>query len=152
VAVPNTMDPLEGLRQHLGELDPDLVRSMLATFVKQLMSADAQTWCNAGYGERTPVRTNSRNGYRSRDWDTTVGRSSWRSRSSDATATSGLIVGAAPTGRTGNGRGDRPVLRRACKHPRRVEDIAHAIGTNSLSKSQVSELVKVPRREGRPVP
>jgi hypothetical protein len=41
VAVPNMMDPLEWLRQHLGELDPDLVRSMLATFAEELMSADA---------------------------------------------------------------------------------------------------------------
>jgi putative transposase len=60
VAVPNMMDPLEWLRQHLGELDPDLVRSMLATFAEELMSADASAACNAGFGERTPARTNSR--------------------------------------------------------------------------------------------
>jgi putative transposase len=29
--------------------------------------------CNAGYGEVTPERTNSRNGYRSRQLDTRVG-------------------------------------------------------------------------------
>ena len=73
MAVPNMMDPLEWLRQHLGELDPDLVRSMLATFAEELMSADAQTLCNADYGERSPVRTNSRNGYRTCDWDPRVG-------------------------------------------------------------------------------
>ena len=37
MAVPNMMDPLEWLRQHLGELDPDLVRLMLATFAEELM-------------------------------------------------------------------------------------------------------------------
>src|SRR4051794_24470678 len=73
VAVPNMMDPLEWLRQHLSELDGDLVREMLGEFAEQLMSADAQAACNAGYGERTPARTNSRNGYRARDWDTRAG-------------------------------------------------------------------------------
>ena len=38
VAVPNMMDPREWLSQHLAEADPDLVRSMLATFAEQLMS------------------------------------------------------------------------------------------------------------------
>lgn len=142
MAVTNMMDPLEWLRQHLAEVDPDLVRSMLATFAEELMSADAQTMCNAGYGERTPARTNSRNGYRARDWDTRVG-------------TIELAV---------------PKLRHDSYYPRwlleprrraeqamvaviaecyvegvstrRVEDIANAMGITALSKSQVSELVK----------
>ena len=29
--------------------------------------------CNAAYGERTAERENSRNGYRTRPWDTRVG-------------------------------------------------------------------------------
>ena len=37
VAVTNMMDPLGWLRQHLAELDPDLVRSMLATFAEELV-------------------------------------------------------------------------------------------------------------------
>ena len=49
VAVPNMMDPREWLSQHLAEADPDLVRSMLATFAEQLMAADASAVCNAGY-------------------------------------------------------------------------------------------------------
>ena len=142
MAVTNMMDPLEWLRQHLAELDPDLVRSMLASFAEELMSADAQSLCNAGYGERTPARTNSRNGYRSREWDTRVGSIE-------------LAV---------------PKLRHDSYYPRwlleprrrveqamvaviaqcyvegvstrRVEDIANAMGIHALSKSQVSELVK----------
>ncbi len=50
MAVPNMMHPLEWLREHLAEADPDLVRSMLAAFAEQLMAADAQAECNAGYG------------------------------------------------------------------------------------------------------
>ena len=54
MAVPNMMDPREWLPQHLAEADPDLVRSMLQTFVEQLMGAEASAVCNAGYAERNP--------------------------------------------------------------------------------------------------
>ncbi len=37
------------------------------------MSADAGAACNASFGERSPDRTNKRNGYRERTWDTRVG-------------------------------------------------------------------------------
>ena len=37
------------------------------------MAAEVDVLCNAGYGEVTPERTNSRNGYRSRQLDTRVG-------------------------------------------------------------------------------
>ena len=38
-----------------------------------LMSAEADALCGAGYRERSPERTNTRNGYRERAWDTRVG-------------------------------------------------------------------------------
>jgi transposase-like protein len=38
-----------------------------------LMSAEADARCGAGYGERSSERTNSRNGYRTRSWDTRAG-------------------------------------------------------------------------------
>ena len=71
--VPNTMDALAWLRKHLDDADPDLLRSMVKAFADQLMSAEASALCNAGYGEITPERLNSRNGYRSRDFDTRAG-------------------------------------------------------------------------------
>ncbi len=37
------------------------------------MAAEVEVLCNAGYGEITPERTNSRNGYRPRQLDTRVG-------------------------------------------------------------------------------
>jgi len=46
---------------------------MLAAFAEAVMSAEASMQCGAGYGERTDERTNSRNGYRHRPWDTRVG-------------------------------------------------------------------------------
>jgi transposase-like protein len=56
-----------------GDGDGDLARAMLQSFAEVLMSAQASSVCGAAYGERTEERTNFRNGYRHRDWDTRVG-------------------------------------------------------------------------------
>ena len=139
MAVPNMMDPLEWLRQHLAELDGDLVREMLGEFAQQLMSADVSASCNAGYGERTPARTNSRNGYRSRDWTPW-----WDDRVGDPEAPARQLlprVGATTAGRAGDGRGHAQCYVEGVS-TRRVEDIAQAMGITSLSKSQVSDLAK----------
>jgi putative transposase len=61
------------LRKQLEEASPDLLRVMVKEMAEALMSADADTVCGAGYGERSPERVNRRNGYRERDWDTRVG-------------------------------------------------------------------------------
>ena len=71
--VTNTMGAAEVLRKYLLEADPDLVRSMVQTFAEALMSAEVQGLCNAEYGEVSAERVNSRNGYRSRLWDTRAG-------------------------------------------------------------------------------
>jgi putative transposase len=142
VAVSNMMDPREWLAQHLADADADLVRSMLQSFVETLMAAEASAVCNAGYLERSPERTNVRNGYRVRDWDTRVG-------------TIDLAI---------------PKLRHDSYYPgwlleprrraeqamvavvaqcyvegvstRRVDDVVRAMGIDGISKSQVSELAK----------
>ena len=70
---PNSIDLPTFLAEHLKRAEPDLLRSMLSTFVQALMSAEADAICGAAYGERSPERTNSRNGYRTRDFDTRTG-------------------------------------------------------------------------------
>ena len=67
------MDPVAWLGKHLEEADTDLLRGMVRTFVEHLMGAEADALCGAAYGERSPERTNRRNGYRSRDFDTRAG-------------------------------------------------------------------------------
>ncbi len=52
---------------------PDVLRELLATFIHTLMGAEADALCGAGYGERSTERTNSRNGYRHRQFDTRAG-------------------------------------------------------------------------------
>jgi putative transposase len=142
VAVSNMMDPLEWLRQHLGELDDDLARAMLSEFAQQLMHADAQARCNAGYGERSLERVNSRNGFRTRDWDTRIG----------------TIELAIPKLRHDSyfpgwlleprRRAEQALVAVIAQcyvegvSTRRVDDIVRSMGIDGISKSQVSELAK----------
>ena len=46
---------------------------MMTTFTNTLMSAEADAVCGAAYGTSSPERTNRRNGYRGRDFDTRTG-------------------------------------------------------------------------------
>ena len=69
----SSIDPARFIDDHLEQASPDLLRSMLSTFVQALLSADADAVCGASYGQPSPERTASRNGYRHRDWDTRAG-------------------------------------------------------------------------------
>lgn len=73
--VPTTIDAGAWLSKYLegANGDTDLARSMLGAFAEAIMSAQASMQCHAAYGERSPERENSRNGYRTRPWDTRVG-------------------------------------------------------------------------------
>ncbi|MGI5149409.1 IS256 family transposase [Plantactinospora sp. CA-294935] len=73
MAVPEPTDPAGFLREHLASASPDLLRDMVKTFAEALMSAEADAICGAPYGQRSDERVNSRNGYRSREWDTRAG-------------------------------------------------------------------------------
>jgi transposase-like protein len=59
--------------ENLEQPSPDLLRQMVQTFAEALMSAEADAICGAPYGTVSPQRTNRRNGYRPRRWDTRVG-------------------------------------------------------------------------------
>lgn len=61
------------LAERLTTAHPDVLRELLATFIHTLMGAEADALCGAGYGERSSERTNSRNGYRHRQFDTRAG-------------------------------------------------------------------------------
>ena len=71
--VEHTMEMSSWLRKQLEEASPDLLRAMVKTFADVLMSAEVDAVCGAEYGERSDERTNSRNGYRHRDWDPRAG-------------------------------------------------------------------------------
>jgi transposase-like protein len=54
--------------------DDDLVRDMLAFAAERLMALEVETATGAPAGARSPARTNHRNGYRPRTWETRAGR------------------------------------------------------------------------------
>jgi transposase-like protein len=143
MAVGHTMDPGEWLGKQLEAASPDLLREMVAAFVAQLMGADVDAICGAEYGERSPDRVNSRNGYRSRDWDTRAG----------------TIELAVPKLRSGSYFPDWLLDRRRRAEQalisvvatsyllgvstRRVDTLVQALGIEGISKSQVSRMAKV---------
>jgi putative transposase len=51
----------------------DVVRELLAHIVQRVMDFEIEQRCGAEYGERTEERSNSRNGYRERLWETRAG-------------------------------------------------------------------------------
>ena len=140
-AVPS-IDPAQFLNEQLSQASPDLMRDLLTTFVNALLSAQADAVCGAGYGERTPERVNSRNGYRHRDLDTRVG----------------TLDVAVPKLRTGSLYPDWLLERRKRAEraltsvvatcyllgvsTRRMDKLVQTLGITGLSKSQVSVMAK----------
>ncbi len=64
------IDTEQLLADQLAQASPDLLRGLLSTFIAALMGAEADALCGAGYRERSDERSNQRNGYRHRDFDT----------------------------------------------------------------------------------
>jgi transposase-like protein len=138
----DSLDALDWLRKHLEQDTPDLVREMLGSFIQTLMGAEADAICGAGYGERSPERVNSRNGYRHRDFDTRAG----------------TIDLAVPKLREGSyfpgwlleprRRAERALTQVVCQcyvegvSTRRVDDVVKAMGIEGISRSQVSAMAK----------
>jgi transposase-like protein len=130
------------MSEHLEQASPDLLRAMLSSFVEALMSADADAICNAPYGARSEERTNTRNGYRHRDWDTRAG----------------TVDVAIPKLRSGSYFPDWLLTHRRRAEAalvsvvatsyllgvstRRMEKLVGTLGIDRLSKSQVSEMAK----------
>ena len=140
MTAPSSIDPARFLHEQLAAASPDLLRSMLTTFVNTLMSAEADAVCGAGYGESSPQRVNTRNGYRHRDFDTRAG----------------TLDVAIPKLRAGSYFPDWLLERRRRAEralttvvatcyllgvsTRRMEKLVESLGITRLSKSQVSTM------------
>jgi len=137
-----TMDPVVWLRKHVEQADTDLLREMVGAFVQTLMSAEVDALCGASYGERSLDRTNRRNGYRDRDFDTRTG----------------TIELSIPKLREGSyfpgwlleprRRAERALVQVVAEcyvkgvSTRRVDGLIKTLGIEGISKSQVSRLSK----------
>ena len=139
---PHPIDVEKLLADQLATASPDLLRGLLSAFMAALMSAEADALCGAGYRERSEQRSNRRNGYRHRDFDTRAG----------------TIDVAVPKLRQGSYFPDWLLARRKRAEraltsvvatcyllgvsTRRMERLVESLGVTSLSKSQVSEMAK----------
>ena len=138
----NRMDALEWLRKQLESNDNDLLREMVRSFAEELMGAEADGVCGAGYGEISPDRTNRRNGYRVRRWDTRVGSIDLKIPKLRAGS---YFPDWLLDARTRSERAFIQVVAEAYVRgvsTRRVEGLVETLGISSLSKSQVSEMAK----------
>jgi len=52
---------------------PDLLRETVRAFARKMMDPEVEAAYGVGYGEVSPNRVNSRNGYRALEWDTRAG-------------------------------------------------------------------------------
>ncbi len=97
-AQPDSIDLAAFMSEHFERAEPDLLRSMLSTFVQALMGAEADAICGARCGACSEERTNSRNGYRAREWDTRAGTLEVAiPKLREGLLLSRLVAGAAPT-------------------------------------------------------
>jgi len=142
MTAPSSIDPARFLHEQLESASPDLLRQMLTVFVNTLMSAEADAMCGAPYGISSPERSNVRNGYRQRDFDTRVG----------------TLDVAIPKLRAGSYFPDWLLERRRRAEAaltsvvatcyllgvstRRMEKLVESLGITRLSKSQVSVMAR----------
>ena len=142
MTAPSSIDPARFLHDQLASASPDLLRSMLTTFINTLMSAEADAICGAPYGMPGPDRVNVRNGYRHRDFDTRAG----------------TLDVAIPKLRSGSYFPDWLLERRRRAEAaltsvvatcyllgvstRRMEKLVGSLGITRLSRSQVSEMAR----------
>jgi transposase-like protein len=134
------MDALAWLRKQLEADDNDLLREMVRSFAEELMGAEADAMCGAPYGQVTPDRTNRRNGYRSRRWDTRTGSIDLKIPKLRAGS---YFPDWLLDARTRSERAFIQVVTEAYVRgvsTRRVEGLVETLGITSLSKSQVSEM------------
>ncbi len=137
-----SIDPARLLEEQLAQASPDLLRELLGTFINTLLSAEADAVCGAEYRTTSPERTNRRNGYRHRDFDTRAG----------------TLDVAVPKLRQGSyfpewllerrKRAERALTSVVATcyllgvSTRRMDKLVASLGISSLSKSQVSEMAK----------
>jgi len=142
MTAPSRIDPAHFLPEQLAQASPDLLRQLLTTFINTLMSAEADAVCGAEYGARSAERTNVRNGYGAREFDTRAG----------------TLDVAIPKLRLGSYFPDWLLERRRRAEralttvvatcyllgvsTRRMEKVVTSLGITRLSRSQVSEMAK----------
>ncbi len=119
--------------------DATFLREMIGFAAERLMALETETLCGAAPGERAAGRTNQRNGYRDRDWQTRAGTVELRIPK----LRHGSYFPAFLEPRRMAEKALTAVIQEAYIHgisTRSVDDLVKALGMEGISKSQVSRL------------
>lgn len=132
----------DAIRELTQSMPRDLFREALLAVLAAFMEVEVSALCNAGHGERSPERANSRNGYRERELETRLG----------------TLPLAVPRVRQGTYFPSFLEARRRWEQAfvqvvaeayvlgvstRRVEGLVEAMGAKGMSKSEVSRMAAV---------
>jgi putative transposase len=119
--------------------DSDLLREMIQYVAQRMMEMDTESLCAAAYGERSPERLNSRNGYRERLWETRAGSVDLKI---PKLRKGSYFPGFLEPRRTAE-KALAAVIQEAYIQgvsTRSVDELVKAMGMSGISKSQVSRL------------
>ncbi|MGD0866645.1 MAG: IS256 family transposase [Rhizomicrobium sp.] len=119
--------------------DTDLLREMIGFTAQRLMALEVESLTGAAPCERSPDRTNQRNGYRERDWETRAGTVELRIPK----LRKGSYFPAFLEPRRMAEKALTAVIQEAYVQgisTRSVDDLVKAMGMSGISKSQVSRL------------
>lgn len=132
------------MRMALAELlekgsDADLLREMVGFVAQRMMDLDVEGLCGAEHGERSAARSNWRNGYRDRNWET---RSGTIPLKIPKLRRGSYFPGFLEPRRTAE-KALTAVIQEAYVQgisTRSVDELVKAMGMSGISKSQVSRL------------
>jgi len=119
--------------------DTTFLREMIGFAAQRLMELETESLCGAPHGQRTEGRTNQRNGYRERDWETRAGTVELRIPK----LRRGSYFPAFLEPRRMAEKALTAVVQEAYIQgvsTRSVDDLVRAMGMEGISKSQVSRL------------
>ena len=119
--------------------DDDLLKEMMTYVANRMMEMEVESLTGAAHGERSAERTNHRNGYREREWETRAGTIPLEIPK----LRKGSYFPAFLEPRRASEKALTAVIQEAYVHgvsTRSVDDLVKAMGMTGISKSQVSRL------------